>query len=138
MAIKRLRDLRRKVRDDPYLSRVFGIPPLQLGGRSEGSRSIDPMLSLRIALAIDQAGYTPTRVLRILGRLTDGPAPYRWLKRRLKWGRAILFELDHELEQTFSPEQRKKHRRWIETVVIPNIKNLLREAAPSRNPSPRR
>ncbi|MFQ5521204.1 MAG: hypothetical protein ACE5FK_07390 [Candidatus Methylomirabilia bacterium] len=96
-AMNLLRGLRRFVRTVPDLAEAFDVPPPKPRSRRKAPRSLDPVQSLNIALAIDLADFKLADVLRALRRPPeDSRSYYRWLKRRLVLGRSYLSRSDRD------------------------------------------
>ena len=73
-------------------------------------------------MAIDLAGFKQARVLRLLGRHADGPASYRWVWRRLGFGRDIL-------RATLKSENGLEFVQWFKAVGKQNLAEYLRKPA---------
>ena len=116
-AIRTLRRYRGIIRSDPTLANIAGVRLRGRGGRPRGSRSLDSVLSVWIAMARDMAGLRPAEVLRALKRApkSSEPAPFRWLKRRYALGKVLMAAMDpgelsgYEADlQTWPAHERKR------------------------------
>lgn len=124
-AIATFRLFRKGVRSTPALATFLGLPPLPSSrprGRPIGSRSIDVTEALAIVLAIDHAGFRKARVLRLLKKETNGPAPYRWLQRRLGLGRTLYTGL-------VNSERASEFLEWFDATGKQHLADYLSQLA---------
>ncbi len=124
-AIKLLRQLRRAVREREAARRYLGLRPMRKGGRPPGALSKKTRAqSIDVFIAVQLCGLSVTEVIRRRHKdstWTPTSADYRWVDRRLKFGRGAASRIwngDPEVAQfsalqSLSPANRKVFARMV-------------------------
>ncbi len=122
LAIHALRLLRRKARALPWCQAHLGLRPPGSPGRPRGSLSLDPRECARFVMAMDCGTLRKADMLRTLKK-TPNPATYRWLDRRLRYGRLLCAgSLEDELGDLFIGRTPQDRRRWARALLLKSRK----------------
>ncbi len=122
-AIRKFKDFRGAMRDNPVVTMLFGLSPRRKAGRPKESYKIDLEEATAIAFAIGTGGLTKGDVLQALREIA-GRDPYRWLDRRLKRVGGVEAWKDERLISTLSFLKPTDRKQWF--------KSFLREVCPEK------
>jgi len=131
-AIKEIGKVRKQLRAVPFLVETLGLSPVKAPHRPKKSYTLDPLLSMYIAMSMEWGGLKPSEVCKALGKRIDHQALRRLRLRGQEIFRGAskrdLFPFDEARLKILSMELERR-KTWAQKML-----RAFREKFPSGPP----